>query len=180
MLMRTAISLTTNTAEAEDLVQETLLKAFKSIDRLTPQTHPRAWLLTMLRHTWIDHWRKRERRPDGQAMNLDSVAEIEQGEGAAGEHDTDWTEPEDLLARFADQQIIDALRLLPEGYRWALMLVDVQSLTVDDAASVLDVAPGTVKSRLHRGRAMLRDHLHEYAAEHGWLASRRDPAEQKG
>ena len=71
MLMRTAISLTPATgqnAEAEDLVQETLLKAFKAIDRLEPGTHPRAWLLTLLRRTWIDRWRKRERRPDEQAV----------------------------------------------------------------------------------------------------------------
>ncbi len=172
MLMRTAISLMPSsgkTAEAEDLVPETLLKAFKAIDQLEPNTHPRAWLLTMLRRTWIDRWRQRERRPDGQAIALESVAEPADQTHAAGQHDEDWTNPESLLSRFGDQDIINALRLLPEAYRWALLLVDVQALSVDEAAKTLDVAEGTIKSRLHRGRAMLRDHLHGYATEHGWL-----------
>jgi RNA polymerase sigma-70 factor (ECF subfamily) len=181
MLMRTAISLMPGpgkTAEAEDLVQETLLKAFKSIDRLEPGSHPRAWLLTMLRRTWIDRWRKRERRPDGKAADLDSVAEPAV-EAQAGDHDEDWTDPESLLSRFGDQDIIKALQLLPEAYRWALLLVDVQGLSVDEAAETLDVAPGTIKSRLHRGRATLRDHLHGYATERGWISKERQ-AVQKG
>lgn len=172
MLMRTAISLMPSpgkTAEAEDLVQETLLKAFKAIDQLEPGSHPRAWLLTMLRRTWIDRWRQRERRPDGKAADLDSVAELADQTHAAGQHDDDWTDPESLLSRFGDQDIIHALQLLPEAYRWALLLVDVQALSVQEAAQTLDVAPGTIKSRLHRGRAMLRDQLHGYATERGWL-----------
>jgi len=173
MLMRTAISLMPGpgkTAEAEDLVQETLLKAFKAIDQLEPGSHPRAWLLTMLRRTWIDRWRLRERRPDGRAADLDSVAEPT-FETQPGEYDEDWTDPESLLSRFGDQDIIKALQLLPEAYRWALLLVDVQALSVEEAAQALDVAPGTIKSRLHRGRAMLRDQLHGYASERGWLKS---------
>lgn len=182
MLMRTAISLTPslgNPTEAEDLVQETLLKAFKAIDRLEPGTSPKAWLLTMLRRTWIDRWRKQERRPDGHAVGLDNAAEPEAEAASAGESDVEWTDPQALMSRFDDQDIIDALRLLPEGYRWALLLVDVQSLSVEEAAETLEVAAGTVKSRLHRGRAMLRDRLHGYAAERGWLRGRAD-AVQKG
>ena len=185
MLMRTAISLTHpgstpgNTAEAEDLVQETLLKAFKAIDRLEPGTSPKAWLLTMLRRTWIDRWRKRERRPDGHAVDLDNIAEPAAETEPAGEHDADWADPQALMSRFGDQDIIDALRLLPDGYRWALLLVDVQSLSVEEAAETLEVAPGTIKSRLHRGRAMLRDQLHGYATERGWLGDKAD-AVQKG
>ena len=182
MLMRTAISLTPapgNPAEAEDLVQETLLKAFKAIDQLQPGTSPKAWLLTMLRRTWIDRWRKRERRPDGHAVDLDNVAEPATDNEPAGEYDGDWTDPQALMSRFGDQDIIGALRLLPEGYRWALLLVDVQSLSVEEAADTLDVAPGTIKSRLHRGRAMLRDRLHVYATERGWVG-REDKAVQKG
>jgi RNA polymerase sigma-70 factor (ECF subfamily) len=173
MLMRTAISLMPGpgkTAEAEDLVQETLLKAFKSIDQLESGSHPRAWLLTMLRRTWIDRWRKTERRPDGNAADLDSVAEPAV-EVQVGEHDEDWTDPQSLLSRFGDQDIIKALQLLPEAYRWALLLVDVQGLSVEEAAHALDVAAGTIKSRLHRGRAMLRDQLHYYASERGWLGT---------
>ena len=183
MLMRTAISLTPATgpnAVAEDLVQETLLKAFKAIDRLEPGTHPRAWLLTMLRRTWIDRWRKRERRPDGQAVDLDAVGEPEADGVSAAKHDGDWSEPEALLSRFGDQEIINALRLLPEGYRWALLLVDVQSLTIEEAAEALDVAPGTVKSRLHRGRAMLRDRLHGFATQRGWLTDKQGHAIAEG
>ncbi len=183
MLMRTAISLMPGpgkTAEAEDLVQETLLKAFKAIAQLEPGSHPRAWLLTMLRRTWIDRWRQRERRPDGQAMNLDNVAEPATGTLPAGEHDDDWTDPESLLSRFGDQEIINSLRQLPEAYRWALLLVDVQGLSAEEASKALDLAPGTIKSRLHRGRAMLRDQLHGYASEHGWLNKRDGASNREG
>lgn len=180
MLMRTAISLTPDTAQAEDLVQDTLLKAFKAIDRLEQGTHPRAWLMTLLRHTWIDQWRKRTRRPDGQAVDLDQVAEPHAPLDSAQDHDAQWSAPEELLTKFADQEIIDALHLLPEGYRWALLLVDVQSLTLDEAAETLDVAPGTIKSRLHRGRAMLRERLHDLAADRGWLKAPADQPAQKG
>lgn len=187
MLLRTAISLTPgsrngtgNVAEAEDLVQETLLKAFKHLDQLEPGTNPRAWLLTILRRTWIDRWRRSDRRPDGHAVDLDDIAEPQSAPDAAGEHDGEWIEPEELLSRFSDQQVIDALRLLPEGHRWALLLVDVQSLTIEEAAEALDVAPGTVKSRLHRGRAMLRDQLHNFAVDRGWFSRRGKEVAKEG
>lgn len=179
MLMRTANSMTPDAAEAEDLVQDTLFKAFSALDQLKPGSHPKAWLLTTLRRTWIDRWRKRTRRPDGKAVGLDHAPEPETAE-EVGQHDAEWTEPEALLQRFGDQEVIDALRLLPEGNRWALLLVDVQSLTIDEAAEALEVAPGTVKSRLHRGRAMLRDRLHGFAQEHGWVHPRTpQPMEKK-
>ena len=97
-----------------------------------------------------------------------------------GERDGDWANPEALLSRFGDQEMIDALRLLPEGYRWALLLVDVQSLTIEEAAQTLDVAPGTIKSRLHRGRAMLRDRLHGFATQRGWLTDKQSHAAAEG
>lgn len=183
MLMRTAISLMPGpgkTAEAEDLVQDTLLKAYKAIGQLKPGSHPRAWLLTMLRRTWIDRWRKQERRPDGQALDMDSVAEPAAQTPSVGEHDDDWTDPESLLSRFEDQDIIKALQLLPDPYRWTLLLVDVQALSIEEAAQTLDVAPGTIKSRLHRGRAMLRDQLHGYASERGWMNKRDEETIQEG
>ena len=169
MLMRTAISLTPDAAEAEDLVQDTLLKAFAAIDRLEPGTHPRAWLLTMLRRTWIDRWRRNQRRPDTRAAGLDSVAEPQADPDTVGQHDADWSDPQALLGRFEDMDIVRALRMLPEVYHWALLMVDVQSLSVQEAAEALDVAPGTIKSRLHRGRAMLRDSLHGLASQRGWI-----------
>lgn len=170
MLMRTAISMSHDAAEAEDLVQDTLLKAFNAMDQLKPGSYPKAWLLTMLRRTWIDRWRKRTRRPDGEAVGLDHAPEPEIPEDA-GLHDAEWSDPESLLQRFGDQEVIDALRLLPEGNRWALLLVDVQSMSIEEAADVLEVAPGTVKSRLHRGRGMLRDRLHDFAKDRGWVQS---------
>jgi RNA polymerase sigma-70 factor (ECF subfamily) len=171
MLMRTAISMCHDNAEAEDLVQDTLLKAFKALDQLQPGSHPKAWLLTTLRRTWIDRWRKASRRPDGEAIGLDLAPEPEITEDA-GQHNAAWADPESILQRFGDQEVIDALRLLPEGNRWALLLVDVQSLSIEEAAEVLEVAPGTVKSRLHRGRAMLRERLHDFARDRGWVQPR--------
>lgn len=170
MLMRTALSMTTQTAPAEDLVQSTLLKAYKHLDRLEPGTNTRAWLMTLLRNTWIDQWRKDDRKPDAHAVDLTAAPEPEANtQDPAGVHDENWSNPEALMQRFGDQEIIDALRLIPEGYRWALLLVDVQSMSIPEAAEVLDIAPGTVKSRLHRGRAMLRDRLYDFANQRGWV-----------
>ena len=181
MLMRTAISMTAtpgDTAEAEDLVQDTLLKAFNALDQLKADSHPKAWLLTMLRRTWIDRWRKQSRSPERQAVDLDHAPEPEAAQHV-GQYDAQWDQPEDLMQRLGDQEIIDAMRLLPQGYRWALLLVDVQSLSMEEAAEVLGVATGTVKSRLHRGRAMLRDRLFRFAQDRGWDLARMQPSVKK-
>jgi len=172
VVLRTAQCLTGNQADAEDLSQETMTKAMRAIDTYRDDTDMRAWLLTILRRTHIDRMRVEHARP--QALPLDEavLGEVLDEERPAGTHDAEWNEPEDLLNRFEDEAVIEAMRSLPEDIRWTLLLVDVEQMEQADAAAVLDVAVGTIKSRTHRGRAMLRDRLYELAVKRGWVCAK--------
>jgi RNA polymerase sigma-70 factor (ECF subfamily) len=166
MVLRTARFLLRNAADADDLAQETMLKAFRSLDRLKPGTNAKAWLLTILRNARIDHLRSRASAD--RAVSLEQMAcEPEAPEQPPGRFDADeaWDDPERVLQAFGDQQIIDAMKQLPEEIRLTLLLVDVHGMEITQAAAVLDVPAGTIKSRTHRGRAMLRDVLLPLALE---------------
>jgi RNA polymerase sigma-70 factor (ECF subfamily) len=141
-------------AEAEDLAQETLLKAFTKIGSFKGGSDAKGWLLTILRNTWVDRVRAKKTHPE---MSLDDLP-AEQA-AAQAEPLYESSQPEELLNGFSDQEIIDALRRLPEDIRWTLLLVDVQELAQQEAAGILDIPLGTVKSRVHRGHAMVRDLL---------------------
>lgn len=141
--------------EAEDLVQETLLKAFRSLDAFRPGTDARAWLLTILRRTHIDRVRHLASR--AEVVSLDSIELDPPGLDApplASDPSADA-----LLDQIGDETLIEALRSLPPDICWTLLLVDVEGMDHADAAAVLAVPVGTVKSRAHRGRAMLRERL---------------------
>jgi RNA polymerase sigma-70 factor (ECF subfamily) len=152
-VLRTAGFLTRESNEAEDLAQETLLKAFRAIGQFDERTNPQAWVMAILRNTRIDRLRAR-RREAGQ-VSLDAE-EMDVAARSAGEQPVDVHDPEALLSRFGDAEIIAELRALPEDIRWTLLLVEVEQLALAEAAEVLDVPVGTVKSRLVRGRQMLK------------------------
>ena len=167
-VLRTARILVGNAAEAEDFAQETLLKAFRFLDRFEPGTEvqgsARPWLLTILRNTRID--RLRASASSAGQISLDALAwepadpSTSPAIAAAGQLDRD---PLVILNAFGDAEIIAALQGLPEEIRWTLLLVDVEQLDQKEAAAVLEVPVGTVKSRLHRGRAMLHEVLLPHA-----------------
>jgi RNA polymerase sigma-70 factor (ECF subfamily) len=160
VVARTALFLTHNPAEADDLAQETLIKAFKALDRFQEGTDMRAWLLAILRNTRID----RIRAQGGRSMAaLD--ADIEDSAQPVVDHSDLWSNPEAMLEEFSDEHMIRALQGLPEDIRWTLLLVDVEGLDQGAAAAILGVPVGTVKSRLHRGRSMLRNELAPTARE---------------
>lgn len=166
-VLRSARMLTHAAAEADDLTQDTMLKAYESIERLQPGTNALGWLLTILRNSWIDRHRSKQSRPT--VPLIDSDVPLRE----AAEGDDVWSEPDDILFRFGDADIIAALHGLPDDIRWTLLLVDVQGLPHPEAAEVLGVPVGTIKSRAHRGRAMLRDALAPRARELGFVP--RDP-----
>lgn len=148
VMWRVAMSLTRNRADAEDLVQESLLRAYKAIDSFDGR-YPRAWLLTILRNT--ERNRHRRRRPE-----LLSDPDIAEERGPR-------TEP-DAVERFAEDHEFDAavtaaLEQLPENFRSVVELVDVDGLSYQEAADLLDIPLGTVMSRLHRARRRIRDLL---------------------
>jgi RNA polymerase sigma-70 factor (ECF subfamily) len=162
MVLRYAHVLCRSPSDAEDLAQESLLKAFKSLGQFRSGTDIRAWLVTILRHTHIDRIRKHAAMPN--AMSLDQI-EHEPADRANSEaaKPGDWHDEQKLLERFSDAAIIDALRRLPLDIRWTVLLVEVENLDLKEASAVLDVPIGTVKSRCHRGREMLRVELERIA-----------------
>jgi RNA polymerase sigma-70 factor, ECF subfamily len=163
-LLRTAQFLTHDAAEAEDLVQETLVKAFRRLAQFSPGTDAKAWLMSILRNTRID--RLRSAGSKGQAVSLDQmITDPAAPEAEPMADESAWQEPQRMMQQFSDRQVIAAMQRLPEDIRWTLLLVDVEGLEQADAAQVLDVPVGTVKSRAHRGRAMLREALLPVARE---------------
>ena len=162
MVLRAARIHTGNDAEAEDLAQETLLKAFKAIDDFRAGTHIKAWLLTIMRNTRID--RLRTAAGSAKYSSLEElVAEPAAVEGGEAHDVETWENPEAMLAAFADEVVIAALNEISEDLRWTLLLVDVEGLDQEEAAGLMEVPVGTVKSRLHRGRAALRASLRPHA-----------------
>jgi RNA polymerase sigma-70 factor (ECF subfamily) len=148
---------------ADDLVQDAMLKAYRAIGGFREGTDVRAWLRAIVRNARVD--RLRAERPH-QALSLDDAADVtDLTADAAAAGTADWDDPESLLAAFSDQQVIDALQQLPEEIRWTLLLVDVEQVDHAEAAEVLGVPVGTVKSRTSRGRAMLRAALLPVARE---------------
>lgn len=167
-LLRTAQYLTHHQQEAEDLAQETAIKAMRHIDSFKPGTDAKAWLMTILRRTHIDTIRTSARRPktlslDGGEQPIDPPAPEQVTEQPT------VNDLQSLLARFDDDQMIDAIKTLSDDIRWTVLLVDVEQLNHAGAAAVLGVPEGTIKSRVHRGRRMLRDRLMHTARARGWV-----------
>ena len=151
VMLRVARSLTRNHADAEDLVQDTLIRAYKAIDRFDGR-HPRAWLLTILRNTHIN--RNRRRRPE---LLRDPDLQLER---AAQAPEVDEASRPDRFIDFEfDAEVEDALATLSEPFAEVLELVDIDGLTYAEAAEVLNVPVGTVMSRLHRARKKIRQQL---------------------
>jgi RNA polymerase sigma-70 factor (ECF subfamily) len=147
-LYSTAYRLTRNSADAEDLVQETFLRAYRAFEGYTPGTNIRAWLYTILYRVRADHYRRVGR----------SVQTVElEGDGPG-------TAPQqDQMAR-GQEDVARALAVLPECFRAAVILRDIQEFSYEEIATILDVPIGTVMSRIHRGRALLRKSLEGLAS----------------
>lgn len=169
-LLRTAGYLTRDPNSAEDLVQETMIRAMNHMATFREGTDIKAWLMTILRRTHIDLYRANRKHERTVSLDSASLLQIElKHDQPEGDLDDRWDRPDDLMQRFEDQALILALKTLPEDMRWALLLVDVEQLELNEAAEVLEVPTGTIKSRVHRGRAMLRDRLYDHAESIGLL-----------
>ena len=156
-VLRVALILTGNDADAEDLAQETLMKAFRSIDALRDETGTKSWLMTILRNTRVDRFRSEASRPNQVSLE-DLKAETAAPEFVA-DSDGNHADVQGILDSFSDAQVIQCLQQLPEEIRWTLLLVDVEQLGQVEAAEIMQVPVGTVKSRAHRGRAILRQSM---------------------
>lgn len=162
-LYRTAHRLTGRPEEAEELVQDTYLKAYRAFQQFQPGTNCRAWLYKILRNTLATRYEKRGREPTG--IPLDDL------EPVLGADDPDLGMSPDsyerMLGRVLEDDVLEALLALPEPYRMAVILADLESLAYREIADILEVPIGTVMSRLFRGRRALRGSLGEAARRHG-------------
>lgn len=173
--LRTARLLFRDPAAAEDLAQETMLKAVRFIGRFQEGTDGKAWLLTILRRTRVDMLRKARRE---HCFHLDDLAAEPEARAQGKAVNGDRT-AQGLLDDFADREVIEALQSLPEEICWTLLLTDVEGLGHGVAAEVLGVPVGTVKSRAHRGRAMLRAVLLPVALDRRLIGRGDQPATPK-
>ena len=164
-VFRAALALTGRREAAEDLTQSVFLKALRRFDSFREGTNCRAWLLRICRNTWIDELRRRKITPT--EVPVDEALLADPREPSPSE------EPADLLDRFSDEQVIRCLLELSPEARLALLLVDVEGLSQAEAAEVLGVPVGTVKSRTSRGAAILRQRLRVHAQGLGLLGRRK-------
>lgn len=161
-LYRVGRRLTGETADAEDLVQETLLRAWRGWGSFTTGSNVRAWLLTILRNTFVSRWRSTKR--EGTTVSLDD-ADPHAIYRAVGGQDPEGS----FFERVVDAQVVAAVESLPEEFREALILSDLEGLPYAEVAEVLAIPIGTVKSRLFRARRLLQRQLHDHAVELGIL-----------
>ena len=160
-----ALRYTKNTHDAQDLVQDTYAKAFTSFHQFEPGTNLKAWLYRILTTTFINNYRKDQRRPQI------SAAEIEDWQIAdASSHTSDQgkSAEDEVLENIADKDVKEALAAMPEDFRMAVYLSDVEGFSYKEVAEITGVPTGTVMSRLHRGRKLLRKSLSVYANERGF------------
>jgi RNA polymerase sigma-70 factor (ECF subfamily) len=162
MLYRVALRLAGNAADAQDLVQETMLRAYRSWEQYTPGTNAKGWLLTILRNLFINEYRRRSRHPE--TVDLDTIEPF-----AVFPEMQDEDPQATFFDRIVDDEVLRALDELPEVFREAVTLSDVEGLSYEEIANVLSVPVGTVKSRLFRGRRMLQSRLYDYAVSMGYI-----------
>jgi len=173
-LYRTALRMTRSEAEAEDLVQETYIRAFRFRDQFTLGTNLKAWLFRILTNTFINQYRRKAARPE--TTELDDVEESilyrHMRDVSPGSTSPD---PEaELIDNTLSSEVKEALEALPEKFRTTLLL-DVEGFAYKEIAELLDIPIGTVMSRLHRGRKFLQKRLYDVARDRGIVAARAMP-----
>jgi len=166
-LYGTALRMTRSPADAEDLVQDTYAKAFAAFRSYEQGTNLRAWLFRILRNTFINNYRKAQRQPSS-----DSSEELTDGQLLDLEQRTSGgvrSAENEALERLGDDEIAAAMATIPEDFRTAVYLADVEGFSYKEIADIMDTPVGTVMSRVHRGRKALRGLLTDYARDRGLL-----------
>jgi RNA polymerase sigma-70 factor (ECF subfamily) len=160
-----AMRKTGNSADANDLVQETYLKAFAAFDQFQQGTNIKAWLHRILENTYINQYRNQQNQPFYSP--LEELEDWQLGEGESRTATSSRSAEAEAIDHLPASAIKDALQSLPEDFRAAVYLVDVEGYSYQEVADIMDTPTGTVMSRLHRGRKLLREQLVDYAHEQG-------------
>ena len=166
-----AMRMTRNAADAEDLVQETFLKGYRGFGGFEQGTNLRAWLFRILTNSYINTYRKKQRRPI--ESNLEDVQDLYlyRRLGGAQTAALSRSAEEELLDHLTESEVKDAIEDLPEQYRTAVLLADVEGFAYKEIAEILDVPIGTVMSRLHRGRKRLQEQLMDFGVRRGLVSA---------
>ncbi len=171
-LYTAALRMTRNPADAEDLVQETYLKAYRAFNSFTEGTNLKAWLYRILTNTYINTYRAKKRRPEESDIddleNFYLYRRLGGLEGATAGRSAE----DEVLDHFTETEVKEAIEALPEQFRMAVLLGDVEGFSYKEIAAILDVPIGTVMSRLHRGRRALQKRLYEFGRQRGLVAER--------
>jgi RNA polymerase sigma-70 factor (ECF subfamily) len=179
-LYSAAMRMTRNSADAEDLVQETYLRAYRSFHTFEDGTNLRAWLFRILTNTYINSYRSKQRRV--QETDLADVEDLYLYRRISGVDAASRSAEDTLFDLFTDDEVKAALEALPETFRMPVLLADVEEFSYKEISEMLDIPMGTVMSRIHRGRKAMQKALVDYATERGLLSrspdlSPEDPAD---
>ena len=161
-----ALHLTRSAADASDLVQETFLRAYRAFSSFTPGTNCKAWLFTIQYSIFVNQYRKGQREPD--MVSMDELEDVFHRTLAEENWEADFTAVTSSALDWQGPEVNAALGKLPESFRTAVLLVDVEGLNYEEAAGVLDCPVGTLRSRLFRARKILFMELRDYARQTGF------------
>jgi RNA polymerase sigma-70 factor, ECF subfamily len=161
LLFNYAVRMTNNRADAEDLVQETYMKAWRFWESFQSGTNMRAWLFRILKNSYINRYRKEVREPD--AVEFDETYSMQEATADA------TPGAEVAFDRMLDDELTAAVAALPVEFRTVVILCDIEALTYEEVAEFMETPLGTVRSRLHRGRKLLRAQLEDYARQRGYV-----------
>ena len=177
-LYNTAYRMARNAQDAEDLVQETYLRAYRSFDQFTPGTNLKAWLFRILKNAFINEYRKRRAAPVEEEFaaledSFESRIDTDRYPGAKNPE-------QEALEHSLDENVQRALDELPPDYRMAVLLADLEGFSYKEIAEILEIPIGTVMSRLYRGRKQLEEVLLRYARDRNYLPAGTEPARRRG
>ena len=168
-LFSTALRMTRNSSDAEDLVQETYIKGWRSFHTFQEGTNLRAWLFRIMTNTYINKYNAQKRK--GTEVELDDVEELflYKRLGSIDQSQLSSSAEDQMLDLFTDDEVKNALESLPEDFRIPVLLSDVDGFSYKEIAEMLEIPIGTVMSRLHRGRKAMQKMLYEYARDRGLI-----------
>ncbi len=167
-LFNFAVYLAGNEEDANDLVQETYMRAYQSIDTYKPGSNPKAWLFRILKNNFINEYRKKARRPKSVDYTDASMTEEE----LYANHTTFLDMRDDIYQKMMGDEVTLAVNALPVDLKTVIILCDVEDFTYEEIAKIVDVPVGTIRSRIHRARNLLKEKLWSYAGSMGYQDKR--------